>query len=361
MPAAYDEAATAKAREMTVRQLRAVLPSYGYEDPGQPKPKPAEAERSVSSGTDAKGWWLRARLSRGRGAVVDAAIRAMRDDLFRQQRALVGPGEALASVSAADGLVCAAEAALRAGEAAHPGSDRYQVHLHLEQGPGGDTSLSTHLGQRLPQWLHQLLLCDCSLRATTYRHGAPVDVGRRTRVISRRVRRIVEHRDGGCRVPGCDATLGLEIHHIVHWEDLGPTDTANLITLCRRHHRMHHQGLLAITGDADLPATADGAVRIADRWNRTMDPVGRGETLPTSVELAQRARDARLEPVAYRSPRGEPLVRRDFTLDEPPRPDPDDDDGPGPRPAWDRPTDHTCPPAAGTERHPTRAGPHAAA
>ncbi|HMJ75708.1 MAG TPA: HNH endonuclease signature motif containing protein, partial [Iamia sp.] len=61
----------------------------------------------------------------------------------------------------------------------------------------------------------------------------------------------VEHRDGGCRVPGCDSQLWIEVHHIVHWEDHGDTITENLICLCRTHHRLHHQGLLGITGNAD--------------------------------------------------------------------------------------------------------------
>jgi hypothetical protein len=365
VPAAYDRAATDQAREMTVRQLRSVLPAYGYEDPERPKPAPQDAERSVSSGTDGTGWWLRARLPADEGAVVQAAIVAMRDDLYRRQKQVLPEGET-PRVTAADGLLCAAEAALRSGEAAHPGSDRYQVHLHLEQGPGADTSLSTHLGQRLPQWLHELLLCDCALRATTYRHGVPVAAGRKTRVISRRLRRIIEHRDGGCRVPGCTATLGLEIHHIVHWEHLGPTDPGNLVTLCRRHHRDHHQGRLGITGDADLPRSAVGAVRFTDRWDHTLDPVGTGQTLPTRAGLIQRARDAAVEPVRYRSPRGGPLARRDFTLEppvasSPPPTDVADHGGGAPRAAWDRPDDDAVPDAAGAIRHPTRAGPGVAA
>lgn len=69
----------------------------------------------------------------------------------------------------------------------------------------------------------------------------------------RRIRRLVEHRDGGCRVPGCDSTLWLQVHHIVHWEDHGHTVTGNLICLCGHHRRMHHVGLLGITGNADVP------------------------------------------------------------------------------------------------------------
>jgi hypothetical protein len=57
---------------------------------------------------------------------------------------------------------------------------------------------------------------------------------------------------GGCRVPGCTGGR-VQIHHIVHWKDGGPTASHNLAALCPHHHRLHHRGLLAITGNADSP------------------------------------------------------------------------------------------------------------
>ncbi|MDQ6798093.1 MAG: HNH endonuclease, partial [Actinomycetota bacterium] len=47
-----------------------------------------------------------------------------------------------------------------------------------------------------------------------------------------RTRLAIEERDGGCRVPGCDRTRWLHVHHVVHWEDGGATDTSNLMSLC---------------------------------------------------------------------------------------------------------------------------------
>lgn len=37
----------------------------------------------------------------------------------------------------------------------------------------------------------------------------------------------------------------------MHWREGGPTDTWNLVSLCPKHHKLHHQGFLAISGDAD--------------------------------------------------------------------------------------------------------------
>src|SRR5918994_1219347 len=51
----------------------------------------------------------------------------------------------------------------------------------------------------------------------------------------------------------CCATRHVQIHHIRHWCDGGATESANLISLCRHHHKLHHLGKLAIAGNADLP------------------------------------------------------------------------------------------------------------
>ena len=80
-----------------------------------------------------------------------------------------------------------------------------------------------------------------------------LSVGRALRIVPDRTRVAVEDRDGGCRTPGCERTKWLEVHHIVHWQDGGATDTANLVALCGAHHRAHHRGLLHIEGDADDP------------------------------------------------------------------------------------------------------------
>ena len=103
----------------------------------------------------------------------------------------------------------------------------------------------------------------------TVRDGAPVSSTPSTRAIPRAIRRFVLHRDGGCTIPGCTQTHVLEIHHIIHWENGGPTDTWNLIALCPHHHRMHHQGQLAIAGNAD-----NGTVAFTDTNGNPLKPSG---------------------------------------------------------------------------------------
>jgi hypothetical protein len=73
------------------------------------------------------------------------------------------------------------------------------------------------------------------------------------RFLTAHTRLVVEDRDGGCRVPGCGAR-SVQIHHVQHWEDQGPTETANLIALCLVHHRIHHTLKPGVSGtDAGEP------------------------------------------------------------------------------------------------------------
>ena len=286
VPAAYDESVTEFARFATVTQLRTALPGYGFE---AKKPKPSNG---ICTGNDDDGWWIRGRASAEQGAVIDQALAATREDLYQQHRAEAAKGEGVAPVSNSDALTAIAETALRTGEAARPGSDRYKVHVHLEQGPDGDYALSTTMGTPLPAPFRRALLCDCTTQALVRTGLSDLSVGRATHAISRKLRRAILHRDKGCRIPGCTTSVGHEIHHIVHWEDGGPTDTANLITLCYRHHQMHHEGGLGIAGTAtDLTIT--------DKWGHVVEPVGTNQppepppdAPPYTAPLGERMRRA---------------------------------------------------------------------
>ncbi len=94
-----------------------------------------------------------------------------------------------------------------------------------------------------------------------HRHGC--DVGRQSQIIPRRTRRALSRRDHQmCRFPGCGQTSWLHGHHIVPWEAGGPTDLANLVSLCGFHHRLVHEGgyevLLADDGVSVEWADPDG-------------------------------------------------------------------------------------------------------
>ncbi|MGH9052960.1 MAG: DUF222 domain-containing protein, partial [Acidimicrobiia bacterium] len=88
------------------------------------------------------------------------------------------------------------------------------------------------------------LACDAGVsRVITTGASEPLDVGRRTRTVPASLRRALVVRDGGCRFPGCDRPhWWCDAHHVIHWLDEGPTSLANLVLLCRRHHRLVHEG-----------------------------------------------------------------------------------------------------------------------
>jgi len=155
------------------------------------------------------------------------------------------PEEISAEQRRADALGLVAESALAAD--LDPGSrgDRYQVVVHVDAevlaagGEGGSSWLAD--GTHVSAETSRRLACDSA--RVVMRHAADgrvLDVGRRTRAISPGLRRALEHRDGGCRFPGCGRRL-CDAHHVEPWSDGGSTSLANTLLLCRRHHRAVHE------------------------------------------------------------------------------------------------------------------------
>jgi hypothetical protein len=89
--------------------------------------------------------------------------------------------------------------------------------------------------------------------AAVNRRPVPLSVGRATRTIPAPIRTALCVRDRGCRFPGCDRRPAwTDGHHIQHWVDGGPTELDNLVSLCRRHHRVvHEEGWRIHIGDGD--------------------------------------------------------------------------------------------------------------
>lgn len=110
----------------------------------------------------------------------------------------------------------------------------------------------------------RLLACDANVsRVITGAASQPLDVGRKTKVVPPALRRAVAVRDGGCAFPGCDRPSSwCDAHHIRHWADGGSTSLANLVLLCRRHHRLVHHRRFSIEMTNERPQffRADGTV-----------------------------------------------------------------------------------------------------
>ena len=177
------------------------------------------------------------------------------------------------------------DAGFDADAARRPHGQRSTVVVHLDV---KDKSAQLHLGPLLSDTDRSYLLCDTTCEVWFQRDGQPIGAGRATRTISRRLRRALEYRHPSCAVPGCGATRGLHAHHIVHWENGGPTDLPNLVLLCPFHHRAHHRGALTITGPAPNITVTDS----------------NGHTL-TSRSLARPPNKPPPDVAPYRGPTGE--------------------------------------------------------
>lgn len=331
VPAAYEASATELAKSATVTQLKSVLPAY-RERTGA---KRGGSGVSVTTSEDGRAR-ISGSLDADQGELVAKALDAMTDDLLRQRRADAkaagAPEHQVDLPTRAEALAALAETALAHQQAAHPGSERYLISYHLQATADGRLLLLDERGLPIEDHERRRILCDH--RFEHVRHdeaGTPLSVGRKTRHIGRRLRRAVLHRHHGrCAVPGCHATHGLEIHHIVHWEDGGPTDTGNLVALCRRHHRAHHQGELHVSGNADLGAGSAGGLCIG-RPGHHLAPVGRpdpihgGQVEPLQLLRAElQVRVGVVAPRAASTPTGERLDRRTFHLSPAPEPDLED-------------------------------------
>ncbi|MFK7917055.1 MAG: DUF222 domain-containing protein [Ilumatobacter sp.] len=199
---------------------------------------------------------LHADLSQDTGSLVEAALTEARDKLFNA---------GMCDVDTVDALVEVTQRSLDAIPSPERRS-RYRVNFHMnELGAVTDSR-----GRTVDPATSRRVGCDALVTPVRFANGVPVSVGRSQHIVPDRTRRLVEHRDQGCRVPGCHMDRFIEVHHIVHWASGGPTDTWNLICLCPKHHRVHHQGRLGITGNAD---TADGVI-FADRHGSVLSDPG---------------------------------------------------------------------------------------
>jgi hypothetical protein len=88
----------------------------------------------------------------------------------------------------------------------------------------------------------QRLGCDAVVqRLTVDASGIPLALGRSARVVPPALRRVIDLRDRHCTFAGCTApAMWCQAHHLVHWEEGGPTDERNLALTCTYHHRVIH-------------------------------------------------------------------------------------------------------------------------
>jgi 5-methylcytosine-specific restriction endonuclease McrA len=203
---------------------------------------------------------VRGRLAPEVGALLLRALEAARETLYQRSRYAARPTDQAEDVPTveqqrADALALVAESALHQGIKPGAPGERYQVVVHVDAAVLADPDQAGQSvledGVRVPAGTSQRLACDAS--RVVMRHdedGRVVEIGARTRTIPPALRRALQHRDRGCRFPGCGSRVA-EGHHVRHWAAGGPTTLSNLALLCRRHHRTVHEEGYQVGGQPD--------------------------------------------------------------------------------------------------------------
>ena len=98
----------------------------------------------------------------------------------------------------------------------------------------------------VPMSTVEMLACDSDMIVTLFgSDGGVLNQGKAKRLASRRQRRALAARDGGCVIPGCRVPPSrCQAHHVVPWVSssflAGRTDLDNLVLLCPFHHATIH-------------------------------------------------------------------------------------------------------------------------
>ena len=248
-----------------------------------PDPDPRERRSSLDFWLDDDGRMVgRFDLDPEDGRILEAGLRHARDLLFheRDEAADLVTSRRITGrrVNWADALV---EMSRRSVDADDSPSrrERFRINLFLDPADKPQAEWSDHMA--VPQTLLDKLTCDGTLTPTFVENAKPVSVGRALRIVPDRTRRLVLYRDHHtCRMPWCQRTRWLEVHHITPWSEGGGTDTETLISACDHCHDAIHRGDLHVHGTADEP---DG-LTFTDRDGNVIDyrtPVPAAPTEPT--------------------------------------------------------------------------------
>ena len=277
-----------------------------------------QAGRSVTYTFDEDGSVvLKARLPAEAGMLVLKALDVAMPDLPLPKEDCVDPIDVPAgtlpagykakvskSARRADALALIAESFMAHGSEALSGGDRLQIVVHVDhetlkertagrsefdEGPGVSAETSRRLS------------CDCSyVKITEDEQGEPLNVGRKTRSIPPSIKRALQSRDKGCVFPGCTHTKYVDGHHVHHWANGGETKLDNLVSLCRFHHRLVHEGGVRIE------RLDDGAWRFVKPDGEAFVSMSPGHTKPMqgdwqTMQQEHEARDIHVDPHTART------------------------------------------------------------
>jgi len=237
-----DLAMKASPRQVRVaanRILDHLCPDGPAPDDGEP---PRDPERTCRLHKKRNGdWRLEADVDTMSGEFMDSVIEA----LSKRRTGDDGPDTRSPAQRRGDALVDVFGMAMNSPELPTQAGERVHVTVTLPfetlREQMGTATLN--LEAQISAWEARFWACDCTIIPCCLgADGEVLDIGRAKRLITPGQRRALYLRDRGCAFPGCTRPpRNCHGHHIVHWDDGGPTNLANLILLCEHHHRVVHR------------------------------------------------------------------------------------------------------------------------
>ncbi len=148
-------------------------------------------------------------------------------------------------------------------------------------------------GQPIPPETVRRLACDAGIIPIVLNGiGVPLDLGHSSRVATKGQRDALRATYRTCGHPGCQVRFNdCQMHHVIEWTRAGPTNLANLLPLCGRHHHLVHEGGWHLTLNADRRVTLtrpDGTISF-DGSTVDVAPHGTGTTAEHGAPARVRA------------------------------------------------------------------------
>lgn len=203
-----------------------------------------DKKRSLTASWDASGDFLRLSglIPGAEGVMVKKTLDRIADEFGPDQAGIFAPYEQ----RLADALVELAGARV----AADSDPDRATVVVNVDARELALVNGTGVLpdGPRLASEVIRRLGCDARLQMVVRDvKGTAIQIGPLRRSVPAWVARELRTRDGGCVI--CGRSSGNHAHHVKHWAHGGRTELDNLVLLCRRCHRLVHEGGFRLVRD----------------------------------------------------------------------------------------------------------------
>ncbi len=241
-----------------VRQRCALLRSHDDDDARLERQRQATSLRSWVDQITGM-WCFHGEFDPVTGLHLDQALRAQIERLFHDKLPDTAPSDPLVRQQHLAALAFA-DLVLHPGGASRVRPEVVAV-IDLSDGPA---QIEWNLPIEVPERVMDALLGQADLSVVVVRNGvvlhAPgcLDEGRHKRTASRAQRRALRGFYRCCAIPGCTVAFDrCKIHHLRYWERGGPSDLANLLPVCSKHHHCVHDRGWAVTMSADRSLRVD--------------------------------------------------------------------------------------------------------